>query len=402
MSTVIHTFRRFRADHLFHLFVISIPLNQYISTRLLFVLAILSLFYLLAVRRTQLKFILSNAWDCLLYSFVLIAGLSYTPDLQSGLRILETSFPLLALPIAFSRISASGRLDIFACFRSFSIGLFVACLILIGHSGYKLHFGSETFDFTYYSFTDILGFQPTYFSYYLVFGITYNMYVYFYGRETVKPLWHLTSILIFFCCLLLTSSKTTFVTLTLVSAFFLLRFLNEEVTSRKKIATLLGSTMLLSVFFVQLSDLLRVGQGDAWDRGKLWEASVQAIPNWIFGTGTGGEKAALTAYFNSHNMIEYAKEGFNAHNQIIEVLLSNGIFGLLALIVLLTYSLYRATRGGYMLVVISLFPFILYGITEVFLGRYQGIVFFVFLHQIFSYWMTAEERQFLPLTKRGI
>jgi hypothetical protein len=29
-----------------------------------------------------------------------------------------------------------------------------------------------------------------------------------------------------------------------------------------------------------------------------------------------------------------------------------------------------------------MFPFVIYGMTEVFLGRYQGVVFFVLCHQI--------------------
>ena len=33
--------------------------------------------------------------------------------------------------------------------------------------------------------------------------------------------------------------------------------------------------------------------------------------------------------------------------------------------------------------VLVFFPFLIYGVTEVFLGRYQGVIFFALLHQVF-------------------
>jgi O-antigen ligase len=379
---------------LFFGFLVLLPLNQFFSTRLLFASLVVGL---AAVKRVHLISALRSSWEVFLYLLVLLLGLIYTVDFKNGLQVVETSFPLLALPLLFGRLEVREKAKITSFFKAFNAGLLSACTILSVYAFYQIVFGGETNGLTYEAFTSLLGFQPTYFSYYLVFGITFNLYRYFYDHEAESSVLQLISILVFFCCLLLTSSKTTFVTLVLIMAFFILRFLNEEKTKNKKVATLLCCIILMSIFLIQVAGLFHLGQGDAWDRGRLWSASLQAIPNLFFGAGTGGDRVALISFFNSHDLPEYARQGLNAHNQIIEVLLSNGVLGLLSFLLVLVLPLYRAARGGHMVAVISLFPFVVYGVTEVFLGRYQGVVFFAFLHQSFAYWMSIEQREHTQL-----
>ncbi|MFM7854801.1 MAG: hypothetical protein ACKO96_23455, partial [Flammeovirgaceae bacterium] len=81
---------------------------------------------------------------------------------------------------------------------------------------------------------------------------------------------------------------------------------------------------------------------------------------------------------------QYAKNNLNAHNQYIQILLSNGIIGIVALLVLMLRPLYLAVVAKDLLGVLLLYPFLLYGITEVFLGRYQGVLFFGIIHQLLS------------------
>ncbi|MFN9898805.1 MAG: hypothetical protein ACK55Z_08445, partial [bacterium] len=63
-------------------------------------------------------------------------------------------------------------------------------------------------------------------------------------------------------------------------------------------------------------------------------------------------------------------------------MLSNGMIGLIAFLLMMVRPLYLATGAKDLLGLLLLYPFVLYGITEVFLGRYQGVVFFGFVHQI--------------------
>jgi O-antigen ligase len=121
---------------------------------------------------------------------------------------------------------------------------------------------------------------------------------------------------------------------------------------------------------------------DSWDRYDLWKSAISANTDVFFGVGTGDYKIVLNKYFHSHGMAEYEANNLNAHNQFIQIFLSNGILGLMSLIILLGRPLVISFRRRNTLGILVFFPFLLYGITEVFLGRYQGVVFFAFLHQV--------------------
>jgi O-antigen ligase len=121
---------------------------------------------------------------------------------------------------------------------------------------------------------------------------------------------------------------------------------------------------------------------DFWERFTLWDAALKANPNPIFGVGTGDYKVVLNQYFHSQGLSFFAEESYNSHNQFIQMYFSNGIFGLLSLCIIILRPLYLSFKVQNPLGILIIFPFITYGITEVFLGRYQGVVFFVFCHQL--------------------
>jgi len=130
---------------------------------------------------------------------------------------------------------------------------------------------------------------------------------------------------------------------------------------------------------------------DSWDRYGLWKSAISANQNVLFGVGTGDYKVVLNEYFRSHNMEKYAVDNLNSHNQFIQTYLSNGLLGLISIIFLLGRPLYLSFVRGYTLGILVFFPFILYGMTEVFLGRYQGVVFFAFLHQVFISYLDSSK-----------
>ncbi len=122
---------------------------------------------------------------------------------------------------------------------------------------------------------------------------------------------------------------------------------------------------------------------DSWDRFALWKSAIIANPNIFLGVGTGDYKTVLNEYYQSHGLTQFAIDSFNSHNQFIQIFFSNGILGLIAVIILMGRPLYLAVKNNQPFGILVFFPFIIYGMTEVFLGRYQGIVFFALLHQFF-------------------
>jgi len=124
-------------------------------------------------------------------------------------------------------------------------------------------------------------------------------------------------------------------------------------------------------------------KNDYWERFVLWESALNATPDIIFGVGTGDYKKVLYEYYVSHKLYEFADSGFNSHNQFIEIFFTNGLVGVVALIIMLGRPLYLSVRNQNILGTLTFFSFFIYGMTEVFLGRYQGVVFFALLHQSF-------------------
>ncbi len=366
---------------IFYLFCFTISLNQFLSTRLLVVLAIISLF-LKAFDVSRLFF---NCWPCLVYLLVLISGLFYTSDLKTGLTVLETSFPLLALPIIIYKLSFYENSLFEKSVRAFLGGLLIASLVSMASAFTSFLTEGHIESFFYYSLTETIGYQPTYFAYYLIFAISYILYSLYY-REPNFSIWPASLLLVcFFTVLLFTGGNTAFISLLLVFSFFLLKFILEK-KEAAKVYLLVGILSMLGVMLaVKYSETIVLNAeplNDSWERFVIWESTIKAVPDIIFGVGTGDYKIILNDYFTNHGLHDFARNSMNAHNQVLHLLLSNGFIGVLSFLFMIFLPIYRGVKSQNMLLIITLFPFIIYGMTEVFLGRYQGVVFFGWLVQI--------------------
>lgn len=365
----------------FYFFCFTIPLNQFVNVRVLIATLIISLF----VTPQQALGHLRKSWDIFFYILILAVGLTYSEDLPLGFRLMETSFSFLALPIIMNRFSYSKDFSFDNYFKTFSYGLLLACFICLTNACFQFAKNADFSSFFFYEFTTILNFHPTYFAYYIIFAITYYLYGIFYKNSNFRIARSVAVVSFLFLILLLTGGKTTFVCLLLVFSFFILKFLVEQRTTHRTYVIILILTMLSCLFAVSYFEgsIRAAALNDSWDRLILWESTFEAAPNILFGVGTGDYKLELNNYYNTHQLSKYANESMNSHNQIIQLLFSNGILGALAFIFLIARPIYLAVKGHNMLAVLVFFPFIIYGITEVFLGRYQGVVFFVWLHEMF-------------------
>jgi O-antigen ligase len=369
------------------LFCFLAPISQLASSRLLIVLVALSFFIKLGPFR--LKNFLLQQWDIALFFFTLILGLTYSQNLYLGLRQLETMLCLLGLPIVIFNYGTVSKESLTTLFYAFISGLGVACLICLAVA--SIHFftlPTPNWDmFLYETLTKPLGAQPTYFAYYLVFAITVGLYKFYFDLHR-KYLWLALLLLSFyFLMLLLTGSQTVFISLLFVFSFFLAKYLIQRSSKRESIAVVFVVVAIGSMAaWATIGPLQNSSHTntDYWERFTLWEAALHTNSNWWTGVGTGDYEDALNQYYRNHQLGEYAKNNFNAHNQYIQILLSNGIIGIVALLVLMLRPLYLAVLAKDLLGVLLLYPFLLYGITEVFLGRYQGVLFFGIIHQLLS------------------
>lgn len=363
-----------------------IPLSQFLSVRLLFLTSIVS-FYI-SVRNKSIFRIWREQWDLFSFMTISIGGLIYTSDLSTGFSSIETSFGVFAFPIIFCSVNSFEEKDFLNTLQGFTYGLLAASSICIINALISFINNGSPEVFFFYNLTKVLDFQPTYQAYYLCFGISILLYTIYYEKATY-PNWILILIIIFFfLVLLLTAGKTAYVSILLVFSFFILKYL-FSISYRTNATIVFGLSLFLLACLLtfNLFDLKITGESaensDSWERLPLWTAALKANPNFLFGVGTGDYKLVLNNYFTTHGFDLYAKTNLNSHNQFIQTFFTNGFFGLLTIIFMLGRPLTLSVKHENALGVMTFFSFFIYGITEVFLGRYQGVVFFAFLHQCF-------------------
>jgi O-antigen ligase len=323
------------------------------------------------------------SWDILLYLLVLSLGILYTSDKQTGFRTLETSFALLALPIISSRIQGINRDRLNFILIFFSLGVLTAGLICLINSVYTYLNNGQSNAFFYYDFTEVINSHPTYLAYYLILAITFGLYAMNYEKIEL-PMWVILSFVLFcFPILLLTGGQSAFVSLLFVFSFFILKYLLGERGKTESISFGVVALMLIGILFINTGhhDEREQMLNDSWDRFELWRSGIFANTDFLWGVGTGDYKSVLNEYYRKTGQELFARESLNSHNQFIQIFFSNGFLGLIAFSIIIIRPLYMAFRNNDQLGILLIFPFLIYGMTEVFLGRYQGVVFFALLHQ---------------------
>ncbi|MBS1505297.1 MAG: O-antigen ligase family protein [Bacteroidetes bacterium] len=342
----------------------------------------------LLIKRTSLteSSVFSNAWDIALYMLVLLGGLIYSENLELGLAVIETNFSFFAIPIIISKVEVDKK-KLRQLFFAFSGGLILASLICVVHSVILFLQTGDIHVFFFYQLTQILDFQPTYFGYYIIAAISFGLYLLYYDPGQFSYRWVLAAIAFLFIVLMLTGGITSFMSILFVLAFFILKYFTEEKTNRKGVTVTVVILMMAGLFvfsyiYKQIdNESARVT--DSWERIRLWESAIQANPDALLGVGTGDYKKVLNQFYVDHKMFGYASESLNAHNQFVQIFFSNGLLGLLAMVLLLARPLYLSVKNQNIVGALIFFPFFIYGMSEVFLGRFQGVIFFVLMHQLF-------------------
>jgi O-antigen ligase len=366
------------------IFIFSIPLSQFFSTRIAVVVLLGSL-----LMNKNWATIFSKGWDVAIYLLVAICGLMYSENLNLGFSVLETSFSLFAVPFIFNAVESFDENKLIETLLTFVAALGCAGLICLVNALISFYQNGSYTSFFYYQFTNVLDFQPTYFAYFLSFGISVLIYFIHYKKGKFSTWVHVSLIVFFFAILMFTAGRTAYISMLFVFAFFILKFLFETKRSRNTTLSFVISVVLLicmlmiNYFDANASFDLATNNNDYWERLTLWQSAIGANSDILFGVGTGDYKSVLNDYFLKHGLNHYAEANLNSHNQFIQSFLSNGLLGLTALLILLGRPLYLSIKFQNVLGIMTFFSFFIYGVTEVFLGRYQGVVFFSFLDQAF-------------------
>ena len=116
----------------------------------------------------------------------------------------------------------------------------------------------------------------------------------------------------------------------------------------------------------------------------IWKSALKITErNLLLGVGIGDVRSELMKEYKQIGNQEIIKKNYNVHNQFLEVLLENGLIGLVIFLVILGYMLFIAMRYNNVLYFLFLITSIIFFLFETVLYRFPGMSFFA----LFSFLM---------------
>ena len=112
-------------------------------------------------------------------------------------------------------------------------------------------------------------------------------------------------------------------------------------------------------------------------RSSIWKSAVSVSQkNLLFGVGTGDASAELKKEFIRQGFNEGYYEDLNAHNQFLEILLENGLIGLVIFLCIPAYMIFLAFSESNILLGLFVIMMLIFFLFETILNRIAGVTFF--------------------------
>jgi len=381
-------------------FMLSYPVTYNLNSQVL--IGILIFFFidkkaniinkLKTVRRNKIIFVF------LIYFSVQIIGLIYTQDMKRGIDILTRLLPFLFLPtIVISEKLSSKNID-----RLLQIMTFWILVVMIYLSLYQIFVEKREIGTMVHFAFEKLQISQHYISIILVLSIMFSLHKAV-QKEKVFAYSGTLIALVFF--LLQFSSRSSIVILVFSLAIYFLKSFKYKSSTFKMACFSAFFLLALAAFFsspelqkktnIFISttdfdiDIIKTKHSTTFVRNTIEQrviiniASLAIIrENPLIGVGTGDYLNVLLSKYDDFDFIAGKKERFNAHNQYLEDYIKVGIFGFLALILLVFTILKQANKNkSFMLYCAFAVAFMFF--FESFLDRHHGTVFTAFFIPFF-------------------
>lgn len=346
-----------------------------------------------------------------LWIFPLLFFTYVLSSLYSGVtsfEFLERKLSFLVFPLLFF-LHGYGRKEGKSLLKIFVAGLLFSALICLVAAIYRslevseglvvftpnLLEGRGFFDSILYGGNHFFGnhfsifHQTVYYALYLCTGIAILLFT----KGLLKLKYRALLIGFFIIILFLVSNKAGFVGLVLV---FVIRILSFRVNLLKKVVAAV-LILCISLLFALTNPRVKESIGkilkgditlnknaryDFTTRLLSWDAAIELIkkePFW--GYGAPNAQRTMNKYYKENEYIYPLKYQLNAHNQVLQIWLENGLLGLIVLMSILILGAKQAKknkehRALFAAVLVILFVNILF---ESIFNRFSGISFFSYL-----------------------
>ncbi|TSE06278.1 O-antigen ligase family protein [Aquimarina algiphila] len=357
------------------------------------VLAIFTLFFSIIERR-GFSFIWQEGGLLILYFLFLSISILYSENAYVGFKKIGSLLAFILFPLIFMQLSKEITIKVLkSVIYSFVISNIVAlfiCYLFAIYTKDPLPLTKGSF-----YFTEIIDIHPTYFAMYLVFSFVllieyFNVKGKYYILKTVVKT---TLLLIFVLSVFFLKSRSAILSLCVTILFYLFSFVLRFFKLRKNRSLIIYASViaiLFIIFFIRFDLIFTIN--DVFEklinrnsleslgvRFEIWKSTLYAVlESPYFGHGIGDKQIELERSYYINGFDEGIDEGYNAHNQFLESLLTGGLllFSILFLLIRKLFIQYKKTYNKsivvFIICLISAMSF------ESILVRQHGIVFFCF------------------------
>lgn len=230
--------------------------------------------------------------------------------------------------------------------------------------------------------------HPSYLAMYVIISVFISFESWFdYSINIRQRIFWLIASLILLISIYFLSSRAGFLAIVITIPFYFY----HKLKNRQK-----GKVILISVllFFLVSIPILRTNErigvllDQIYDgtltknvsqdgRILIWESSFKIIRNNLFlGVGTGDVRTELVKEYKLIGDEDLINSQYNAHNQFIEILLENGIVGLVLFLTIIGFMIYKAIADKNLLFGVFIITVLVFFMFETVLYRLSGVVFF--------------------------
>ena len=371
-----------------------------------YIIAFFWFFYLLSFKPDRLTRLKNNFWFWWFFAFYVwyIIGAFYSSNSHEASRLIVLKITLFLWPLAFGSLSKLSGKHVKKVLYAFVGALLVSSFICIIISfvnfldlrDWNHFFGSDLAHWRFLS--------NHYFGMYVSFAILILASDILRSKAEGESFRTLKITLLIYFAIFLVMLSVRIQLMALPVALFVLFFTSnvESSQKRKYFKTGAVSLVLFAIAIAAFPDSRRrvietaheirsfdkvVDNKQTNHRVYIWREGVEVIKeDVVFGKGTGSEDENLAlrldkieAKFWDGNGVYYlSRGGYNYHNQFLQSLASNGIFGLVFIVGMFGFALYSSIRKKQGLVAAWLVLTLVSFITESMLERQAGVLFFGF------------------------
>lgn len=376
-----------------------------------FIVALYTIYKSGIKRECTKKFVIY--FPILFFIFNLFSALS-SKNIQSG--IISINKNLLIVIIILTLIFLNQKKGLLKqCLTVFAVSSSLATLFLLIYGGYNIMKGKTIDMLFFHNFALVYDQHPVYFALYLALSI-FSLTYFYLGKSELgnssKKILLIFTIFILLIGLFLTASKAV------IFVFFILYFVQlfsfwKGIKSKIAIIIsfiligliLYNSDVIKTRFYQGLEfnlsdfqptdDLLKAKVFNYEDKVAISDLELRYVflkiglfhlindGKFLFGYGVGDVQDHLDYYYLTYGLAPNWYEGFNVHNQYLQILITYGVFLFLLFCIYIIFSFYYAIKYKNMLHLFFLIMICFIFVFEVALIRNKGIVFFYFFNTLF-------------------